>query len=180
MLVTLSGAVTKRGVIEVPTGASVAGLIERGGATDPKSVRAVLVGGYHGQWIPASAFDTTPVSGAGIVHALGTHECGLARTAAIADYLANESAGQCGPCRIGLPRLAYLLDKLAHDRVDNTGMREIRRLVNFVDGRGACRHPDGTARMIRSALDTFADDIEHHRHRRCAAVNDRLAAEARA
>jgi NADH:ubiquinone oxidoreductase subunit F (NADH-binding) len=170
MLVTLSGAVTKPGVVEVPTGALLADLIERGGATDPKTVRAILVGGYHGRWIPASAFDSTPVSGVGIVHALAMHECGLARTAAIADYLANQSARQCGPCRIGLPRLAHLLDKLAHDRVDNTCLREIRRLVNLVDGRGACRHPDGTARLIRSALDTFSDDIEHHRHQRCDAA----------
>ncbi|MDH6244473.1 NADH-ubiquinone oxidoreductase-F iron-sulfur binding region domain-containing protein [Mycobacterium sp. OTB74] len=175
MLVTLSGAVTKRGVVEVPTGVLVADLIGRDGATDLKTVRAVLVGGYHGRWIEASAFDSTPLSGVGIVHAVGTHECGLARTAAIADFLANESARQCGPCRTGLPQLAHLLDELAHDRVDNTCVREIRRLVSLVDGRGACRHPDGTARMVRSALDTFADDIEHHRHRRCAADNDHLA-----
>ena len=159
------GRVTKRGVVEVPTGALLADLIERCGATDPTTVRAVLLGGYHGRWMPASAFrHAHPVLGRrGIVHALGRHECGLARTAAIADYLADQSARQCGPCRIGLPRLAHLLDELAHDRVDNTCIREIRRLVDLVDGRGACRHPDGTARMIRSALDTFADDIEHHR-----------------
>ena len=177
MLVTLSGALNKSGVVEVPTGAMLAGLIEGSGATDPRTVRAVLAGGYHGRWVPASAFNAA-VSGVGIVHALGTNECGLARTAAIADYLAGESARQCGPCRIGLPRLAHLLDKLAHHRVDNTCIREIRRIAGLVDGRGACRHPDGTARMIRSALDVFADDIEHHRRGRCAAVDDQLAAEA--
>ena len=36
-------------------------------------------------------------------------------------------------------------------------------MVGLVDGRGSCRHPDGTARLVRSALDTFADDITHHR-----------------
>lgn len=176
MLVTLSGAVAVPGVVEVPTGASLADLVERVGETDPRTVRALLVGGYHGRWVPAPAFDSTPgaeqesMSGVGILHVLATHECGLARTAAIAGYLADESARQCGPCRIGLPRLAQLLDQLAHGKADNTSLREIRRLVTLVDGRGACRHPDGTARMIRSALDVFADDIEHHRHRRCQAA----------
>ena len=179
MLVTLSGAVAQPGVVEVPTGASLADLIEGVGDTDPATVRAVLVGGYHGRWIPAAAFgshlrtrgaENQSVPGVGIVHALATHECGLARTAAIAGYLADESAGQCGPCRIGLPRLAQLLDQLANGKTDNSSLREIRRLVTLVDGRGACRHPDGTARMIRSALDVFAEDIEHHRHRRCEAA----------
>ena len=190
MLVTLSGAVTKPGVVEVPTDASLADLIERVGGTDPSTVRAVLVGGYHGTWVSAAALFRTrtpgaalhPVSGLGIVHALAMDECGLARTAAIAGYLADQSARQCGPCRIGLPRLAQLLDDIADGRANYTRLREIRRLVTLVDGRGACRHPDGTARMIRSALDVFADDIEHHCHRRCqaavlasAAEDDRLA-----
>ena len=140
-------------------------------------VRAVLVGGYHGSWISPGAFSSTGVSGAGIVYALGIDECGLARTADIADYLAGQSAGQCGPCRIGLPRLAELLGKLAHERTENTHVREIRRLVGLVDGRGACRHPDGTARMIRSALTTFAADIEHHvRHQTCEAAGFEVTA----
>ena len=171
MLVTLSGATVKQRVIEVPTGALVAGLLPH-----PAAVRAVLIGGYHGRWIPASALDGARVSGAGIVHALGLDECGLARTAEIADYLASQSARQCGPCRTGLPRLAELLGKLAYERPENTHVREIRRLVGLVDGRGACRHPDGTARMIRSALETFSADIEHHRHRSCQAADREVPA----
>jgi NADH:ubiquinone oxidoreductase subunit F (NADH-binding) len=181
MLVTLSGAMSKRGVVEVPTGALLAGLITRSGATDPRTVRAVLIGGYHGSWIPPRAFDGTRLSrpalasvgaspGAGIVHALAINECGLARTAAIVDYLADQSARQCGPCRNGLPQLAHLLGELAYQRVDNSRLREIRRVVNLLDGRGSCRHPDGTARLVRSAMDIFSDEIEHHRHGRCEAA----------
>lgn len=170
MLITLSGAITEQGVVEVATSATLAELIGRYGATDPSTVRAVLVGGYHGRWIPASAFASTPVSGLGIVHALAGHECGLARTAEIAGYLADQSARQCGPCRIGLPRLVHLLEQLARGRADAAGVGEINRLVELVDGRGACRHPDGTTRMIRSALQTFADDVQKHHDRRCHAA----------
>jgi len=165
MLVTLSDATAKQNVVEVPAGTPVADLIPR-----PEVVRAALLGGYHGTWVPASALDGTGVSGVGIVHTLRIDECGLARTAEIADYLAAQSARQCGPCKTGLPRLAELLGKLAYERAQNTDVREIRRLVGLVEGRGACRHPDGTARMIRSALETFSADIERHRHRSCEAA----------
>ena len=181
MLVTLSGALASHSVMEVPTGVLLTDLIGRDGAADPHTLRAVLIGGYHGSWIPASELDGARMSraglqslgaspGAGIIHALDSNECGLARTADIAAYLADQSARQCGPCRNGLPRLAQLLDDLAYSRVNDVLLKEIRRMVRLIDGRGSCRHPDGTARLIRSALDTFATDVEHHRHRRCEAA----------
>ncbi|GAY16463.1 NADH-ubiquinone oxidoreductase-F iron-sulfur binding region domain-containing protein [Mycobacterium sp. shizuoka-1] len=183
MLVTVSGAVDTEGVIEVPTGVRLTELI------DARSVSAVLIGGYHGSWLPASAFEGLRLSraglqavgatpGAGIVHALGATECGLARTAEIVGYLADESARQCGPCRNGLPRLAELFEELAYGRANDPLVKEVRRIARLVDGRGACRHPDGTARMIRSALLTFAADVELHRRGRCAAA-DAVASEAR-
>jgi NADH:ubiquinone oxidoreductase subunit F (NADH-binding) len=183
MLVTLSGALDSEGVLEVPTGVLLTDLI------DTRTVSAVLVGGYHGSWLPAEAFAGMRLSragleplgatpGAGIVHALGAAECGLARTAEIAGYLAGESARQCGPCRNGLPRLAELLEELARGRVNDPLVKEIRRVTRLVDGRGACRHPDGTARMVRSALRVFAPDIELHRRGRCSAA-DVVASDAR-
>ena len=181
MLVTLSGAVKREGVAEVPTGMPLTDLLRQAGGSDPCDVAAVLVGGYHGSWIPATDFAAARLSrpalktvgaspGAGIIHAIATTECGLDRTAAIARYLADQSAQQCGPCFKGLPKLADSLDDLAHGRANDQLVAEVRRLVRLVEFRGACRHPDGTARMVRSALHTFAADIELHRARRCSAA----------
>jgi NADH:ubiquinone oxidoreductase subunit F (NADH-binding) len=108
--------------------------------------------------------------GAGIIHALPADQCGLARTADILEYLAGQSARQCGPCLNGLPQLARLFDDLAYCRVDERLLEEVSRMIDVIDGRGSCRHPDGTARLARSALDTFASDIEQHRHGRCEAA----------
>ncbi len=179
MLVTLSGALDAA-VVEVPTGIPLTDLLEHCGGADPGGLQAVLIGGYHGTWMGPEEFTIARLSrsalrplgatpGAGIVHALDTSECGLARTAEIARYLADQSARQCGPCLNGLPRLAELLDELAHGRASDDLVREIRRMVRLVDGRGSCRHPDGTARMVRSALHTFGREIEWHRQGRCAA-----------
>ena len=56
-------------------------------------------------------------SGAGIVLPLGDGTCPLGEVSRIASYLAGESAGQCGPCKLGLPRIARALAAL----IDGSG-----------------------------------------------------------
>jgi hypothetical protein len=53
-----------------------------------------------------------------------------------------------------------------------TGLRaglpaEVERLARLVSGRGACRHPDGTARLVLSALRAFEADVHAHLAGRC-------------
>ncbi|MBJ7338161.1 NADH-ubiquinone oxidoreductase-F iron-sulfur binding region domain-containing protein [Mycolicibacterium sp.] len=187
MLVTVSGASDGQSVVEVPTGTPLVDLLSDDAA---RYSRAALIGGYHGSWIPSSAFPQAALSraglahlganpGAGIVHTLPTDECGLARTADIVAYLAEQGAGQCGPCLNGLPRLAALFDELAYEHVDDSLLAELHRVLGLVDGRGSCRHPDGTVRMARSALAVFAHDVEQHRVGRCEAAFATVQGECR-
>lgn len=164
-LATVSGAVRRPGVHEAAYGVPLSELISQaGGATEP--VQAVLVGGYHGVWLPPAAF-SAPMSaeglapwgatpGAGVVLALGRSESGLAVTARIAAYLAGEGARQCGPCLNGLPAIATVLGRMARGEQHPELPRQVEWLTRVVEGRGACHHPDGTARMVRSALEVFA------------------------
>ncbi|WP_327138761.1 NADH-ubiquinone oxidoreductase-F iron-sulfur binding region domain-containing protein [Nocardia sp. NBC_01327] len=178
MLATLSHtAVT--GVVEVPLGTTLLDLITRSGHTDPATVRAVLIGGYHGTWIPGTALRQAALSsaalrpwhaspGAGLVRVLPLTACGLRASADITTYLAEQSAGQCGPCRNGLPQLAAALNEVAYGHHGEPA--EIVRLARLVDGRGSCHHPDGTARIVRSALTVFADDLPLHARGACQAA----------
>jgi NADH:ubiquinone oxidoreductase subunit F (NADH-binding) len=176
-LATVTGAVARPGVIEAGYGVPLGELIAAaGGAT--ADLQAVLVGGYHGGWVPADP--SLPVSrealapfgaspGAGVVIALPTYACGLAETAKIAGYLADQVAGQCGPCINGLPRMAQTLGDLAARRSRPGLPGEVARLAALVTGRGACRHPDGTARLVTSAMRAFAPDVAAHMSGRCVA-----------
>jgi NADH:ubiquinone oxidoreductase subunit F (NADH-binding) len=179
-LATVSGSVGAPGVYELPYGAPLGELVTAAGGPTAV-VRAVLVGGYHGAWVPANPdlplsraglapFGATP--GAGVVIVLPSTACGLVATARAATYLAGQTAGQCGPCVNGLPRLADTLAALAHRRPYHGAdlPTEVQRLAALVTGRGACRHPDGTVRLIRSALSLFATDVTAHLSGHCLAA----------
>ncbi|WP_067503893.1 NADH-ubiquinone oxidoreductase-F iron-sulfur binding region domain-containing protein [Actinoplanes sp. TFC3] len=169
-LATVSGAVQAPGVVEAAYGVRLSDLVDAAGGPATR-LQALLLGGYHGGWVPAlpdlpfsraglAPFGATP--GAGVVVALAADGCGLMETARIAGYLAGEVAGQCGPCINGLPRLAATLGDLARRRVRPGLTAEVERLSALVSGRGACRHPDGTVRMVRSAMRVFEADVAAH------------------
>jgi NADH:ubiquinone oxidoreductase subunit F (NADH-binding) len=164
-------------VFEVPFGIPLAELL--GDATD---IGAVLVGGYHGTWLPTErvrklrldneSLATAGASvGAGIIVGLPGDRCGLIETARSVRYLALESAGQCGPCLNGLPRMSAALTALARGRADAGTVDDLERWAGLVSGRGACHHPDGTSRFVLSALQTFAGELDRHRRGLCGATD---------
>jgi len=133
-------------------------------------VQATLVGGYGGRWLAGPDAGSSlrladlPSLGAGVLLPLPHDECGLACSAAIVDYLAEASARQCGPCRLGLPMIAEAMAELADFRRRRTDAGQLRQLLQLVAGRGACSHPDGVAGMVASALDVFGSDVDSHLH----------------
>ena len=169
-LVTVSGAVAQPGVVEVDRGTPLWEIAGRGTPVEP--AQAFLVGGYGGNWVGPEHFDmpyasislrTIGVSaGVGVIAVLGEHSCGVAETARIARYLAGQSSGQCGPCVFGLPAIADDLALLARGQGDRGLMSRLERRLDEVNGRGACRHPDGAVNLVRSALVVFGHDVSAH------------------
>jgi ferredoxin len=100
-----------------------------------------------------------------VVLALGPNSCPLGEVARVAAYLAKESSGQCGPCKLGLPGIAHTLAALADGSGGADELDTVRRAAAAVRGRGACSHPDGVVRFALSALDVFTDDLKAHVYR---------------
>lgn len=192
-LATVSGCGLPQTVVESWSGEALATVVGRatGSAGAVRPVRAVLLGGYGGGWLDAEvawrtpwadrdlvAYDTS--TGNGVIFLLGHDQCPLSVVSAQLDYLADESAGQCGPCMFGLPAVA------ADWRTMITGgppadeaVSRLRRRLGLLAGRGACHHPDGAARNARTALAVFADDVAVHRRQGCTAASPAFTPPAR-
>ena len=166
------------GVAEAALGTPIRTLLP----LDPLRVRAVLVGGYHGTWLPlpqaidlrlsrASLKPAGATPAAGVLAALPADRCGLVETARVVDYLARESAGQCGPCLNGLASIAGAVRKLSEYGSPARIRTNVERWAGLVAGRGACKHPDGTVRFVGSALLAFDDEITLHQSGRCTATS---------
>ncbi len=172
-LVSVTGAVERPTVIEIELGTTVRSILHLAGAdTDPA---AVLLGGYGGTWLHARHLDTPynnaalknlgVATGAGVIVVVPKGACGVVETQRVVRWMANESARQCGPCAFGLPSLADDLTHIAHATRDaELAYHRLIERCGVIEGRGACRHPDGVIRFIRTALEVFDADFDTHVH----------------
>ena len=176
-LVTVSGA-DRDGVREIEIGTPIGELAEVAGAgRDPRDRQAVLLGGYFGGWVsaergwnlpldPVELRDAGSAFGAGVVAFLGHDRCGVRATARIMDYMAGQSAAQCGPCVFGLRAIADATAGLANGTAAGDDLARIERWSQQLAGRGACRHPDGAVGQLLSSLRVFGPEWEIHQRRR--------------
>jgi NADH:ubiquinone oxidoreductase subunit F (NADH-binding) len=172
-LLTLSRAGLLPEVVEVPFGARLGDVLP---PQDPRTV--ALVGGFHGAWTTWETLADAPVSvpglaalglplGAGVVHVPDPRTCPLVFAGAVVDYLAGQSAGRCGPCVNGMPALAEGVREVVHGRRATARVDQLTRLL---EGRGACAHPDGTVRMVRSVFTAMSQEVAAHREGHCTAA----------
>jgi NADH:ubiquinone oxidoreductase subunit F (NADH-binding) len=179
-LVSIGGGVARPGVYEVELGTGLVDALRAAGLPDGPPP-PVLLGGYFGTWLDAATAAGIALGpevlrrqgrslGSGVLWALPADACGLAETARVARWFADQSAGQCGPCVNGLPCMAQAMDVLVDGRRSAGGVDHLRRWSALVTGRGACHHPDGAARLVTSAVEVFGGEIERHARRGpCAA-----------
>jgi NADH:ubiquinone oxidoreductase subunit F (NADH-binding) len=185
-LVTIGGAPLP-GVAEIEIGTTLAEVAGTAGA--PVSLGPVLLGGYFGGWVAGKAAWQTPLDpqelrgsgaafGCGVVRFLRNDECGVRATALILDFMAGQSAAQCGPCVFGLRAIADATARLARGTAHDDDLRRISGWSQTLAGRGACRHPDGAVGLLRSALHIFDDDFTAHQRRRGCVAGQRAWAAA--
>ncbi len=172
VLITVAGAVHAPGVLEIELGTPLGEAVQLAGGP-VEAPRAVLLGGYFGQWVPAADAWSLPLDpqalrtqglslGCGVIGVLPASRCPVCEVAGIMRYLAGESSAQCGPCFFGLRALADACTRIAERGTDPGDLQRLQRWSAEVQGRGACKHPDGAVMFLRSAMKTFGDDFARH------------------
>jgi NADH:ubiquinone oxidoreductase subunit F (NADH-binding) len=176
-LVTVSGS-QRDGIREIEIGATIGELAsETGAGQGAASRQAVLLGGYFGGWIAAEHGCELPLDpltlraagtafGCGVVAFLGDDRCGVRATSRIMNWMAGQSAAQCGPCVFGLRAIADATARVAAGRPEGDELERLRRWSGQIAGRGACRHPDGAVGQLLSSLRVFEAEWELHQRRR--------------
>jgi NADH:ubiquinone oxidoreductase subunit F (NADH-binding) len=185
-LVTVGGAVPQTVLIEIPQGIALADAVNAAGGLTSNS-DAVLLGGYFGGWVESATAWGLPLDGdslreqgyslgCGVVAVLPSGRCGAVETARILAYLAHESARQCGPCTFGLRAISAAAGRVAGLASTPGDLEHIQRWAGLLAGRGACRHPDGAAGLLASALRVFAGEFSLHEYQRRCSVAGAVAA----
>jgi NADH:ubiquinone oxidoreductase subunit F (NADH-binding) len=177
-LVSVGGDVGQNVETEIATGTPIADIIASAGGVTGE-LTALRTGGFGGTWggpeLMSLTWDPDALRargiavGSGILWALSTTRCGLVETALTLDYLAGESAGQCGVCAFGLSSIATDMNALAARRADADTVSRLTAQLAAIPRRGGCALPDGAVRMTQSAMQVFTDEVSTHMSGDCSA-----------
>ena len=174
MLFSLSGAVNRPGVYELPLGTPIRHLIEVCGQGVPNGhgVKAVFPGGPSFSMVGADQldlpmdFDSLKKAGTGLgsagVIVVDDATCMVAQTLKFSGFFERESCGQCPPCRIGTQELATLIRKIEDGPGEESDLAKLLQICGFVKGTGFCTLVTGAAVLVQNSLRLFRQEFEEH------------------
>jgi NADH-quinone oxidoreductase subunit F len=179
-LFCVSGHVNKPGNFEVPMGIPFAELLEMaGGVRDGHQLKAVIPGGSSVPVLPAdiimqadmdydSLAKAGSMLGAGSVIVMDETTCMVNTLARLSHFYAEESCGQCTPCREGTGWLARVLHRIEHGQGRPEDLDLLDDVASRIAGRTICALGDAAAMPVQSFLQHFRNEFEYHiEHGKC-------------
>ncbi|WP_232424096.1 NAD(P)H-dependent oxidoreductase subunit E [Imhoffiella purpurea] len=138
-LFSVSGDCARPGVYELPWGMTVQQLLE---LVDGVGAKAVQVGGYTGELVPASQFDRVMgyedlgIGGSIIVYGQGRDMLEVAEN--YLEFFVEESCGQCTGCRIGNQKLLDGVRLLQKGTCSNRYLNDLIGLSHSIKSTSKC------------------------------------------
>jgi len=159
-LFSVSGDCARPGVYEFPFGTSIAELLSAAGGENAK---AVQVGGASGHCIPATHFDRrlcfedASTGGAVIVFSPERDMLDVAEN--FLQFFAEESCGQCTPCREGNIKLLEGVKLMQQGRCSMAYLEELRALGETMKLASKCGLGQSSPNAFLSIVEHFRSEI---------------------
>ena len=169
-LYSISGHVNSPGVYEFPMGVSVKELLKAAGGVQGQ-LKAVQIGGTAGPIYDDTAlalqldYDSmqesggTLGSGAVVVMNSKTNMAGVLDVSM--RFFAEESCGQCFPCRYGTRQLSYMAHKIAAGNGEKRYLPLMRETGEVMKATSFCPFGQSVSTPLNSLLDNFGDEVEN-------------------
>jgi NADH-quinone oxidoreductase subunit F len=173
-MVTISGKVERPGNYEIALGTPFREVLEElgGGMLGGGTLKAWTPGGSSTPMLTAAHIDTGldyeslaaagSMLGTAAIMVMDETDCVVDCAQRMVAFYAHESCGKCTPCREGSWWATRVLDRIEHGygrEVDIPVMHDVGKNTLF---RAFCALADGTASVINSSLQHFADEYEEH------------------
>jgi NADH-quinone oxidoreductase subunit F len=176
----VSGHVNKPGNYEVPLGTPFKDLLAlAGGMRGNSKLKAVIPGGSSVPVVPGSLMLTLDMDydsiaqagsmlGSGGVIIMDDSTCMVKVLERIAYFYYEESCGQCTPCREGTGWLYRIIHRIEQGQGSLEDLATLDQVAFKIMGRTICALGDAAAMPVRSFIQHFRDEFEHHiQHQQC-------------
>jgi NADH-quinone oxidoreductase subunit F len=171
-LLQLGGAVRKPGIVEVPLGTPLRDILDGPGGFVHGKLKAVLVGGPTGGFLPPEALDMPlthvalveagALAGSGTLLAVDESTCLVDLAALMSRYVSDEACGKTIPCRIGTRRLAELAGGFCSGHVRPRDAALAGDLAADLRDTALCGLEAGASNPLTSGMRYFAAEFEAH------------------
>jgi NADH-quinone oxidoreductase subunit F len=176
----VSGHVKRPGIYEKPVHYNLKSLVmeDCGGTPSGRPVKAVIPGGSSSPVLRGDEIDVSlefdaikaagSMSGSGGVIVMDDSVCVVRVLARIAKFYAEESCGQCTPCREGTPWMEGIVEKIEHGLGTAADVEKLEQAANSIMGMTICALGDAAAMPVQSFVVKFKPDfLAHVGARRC-------------
>lgn len=175
LTVQLAGNIKQGGLVEIPFGRTLHGLLYEfgGGSATGRPIRAVQAGGPLGAYVHPSQFDTAldyeafaaigaMVGHGGLVAFDDTVDMGEQARFAM-EFCAIESCGKCTPCRIGAVRGVEVIDRIRGGVNEAENLELLKELCDTMISGSLCALGGMAPFPVLSVLNHFPEDLSASR-----------------
>ncbi len=158
---SVSGDTPKPGIFELELGMSVQEFVNEFGDGDTK---AVQVGGASGFCVPRKKFQSTVIGFEGVPTGGSMKLFNSSRSMYnvlrnYLDFFAEESCGQCTPCRVGCQQLLKGVEKVKKEEVKSTYLNELIKLADTMKVASKCGLGQSVGNAFRTIVENFREEI---------------------